>query len=86
MSKLSGLCDRIVAVFSEKMNLPVPSVDTDLFDTGLLDSLVFVELLVRLEEELGLHVSLEDLEIDNFRSITRIAEFAAGKNGFANGK
>lgn len=84
MSSLNGLCDRITALFSEQMNLAVPSVDTDLFDAGLVDSLVFVDLLVRLEREFGIHVSLDELELENFRSIAKIAAFAASKNGFKN--
>jgi methoxymalonate biosynthesis acyl carrier protein len=70
---------RIATLFSEKLNLSVPSVETDLIDTGLVDSLAFVEFLALLEEGFGIQVSLEDLEIDRFRTISRIAEFVATK-------
>jgi len=63
------------------LHLQVPSLDTDLIDTGLVDSLTFVEFLAQLEKEFGIHVSLEDLEIDHFRTISRIARFVATKNG-----
>lgn len=86
MADLNSLCSRIAAIFSEQMNLEVPSVDTDLFDAGLLDSLAFVDLLVRLEQEFGIHVSPDDLEIENFRSIAKITAFAASKNGFSHAK
>lgn len=75
------LRDRIARVFATRMNQTVPSEDTDLFETGILDSLSFVTLLACLEEELGLTTSLDDLEFDNFRSITRIAEFVAARDG-----
>lgn len=84
MADLNSLCSRIGAIFSEQMNLEVPSVDTDLFDTGLLDSLAFVNLLTCLEQKFGIAVSVDDLEIENFRTVARIAAFAASKNGFNN--
>lgn len=72
---------RIIKVFEEKLNFVVPSVDTDLFATGGLDSLSFVGLLVQLEEDFGVKISLEDLELDNFRSVARIAKFIASRVG-----
>jgi methoxymalonate biosynthesis acyl carrier protein len=84
MSELNGWCERIATLFSEQMDVAVTSVDTDLFDGGILDSLAFVDLLARLEEKFGIRVAIEDLEIENFRSIAKIAAFAASKskNGF----
>lgn len=75
MSGTNGLHDRIGRVLTEALNLEVPAVDTDLFETGLLDSLGFVNLLLHLEQAFGVTTSLDDLEIDNFRSIARIADF-----------
>lgn len=75
------LRDRIARIFATEMNLTVPSDDTDLFETGIVDSLSFVTLLAQLEEEFGLTTSLDDLEFDNFRTIARIAEFIAARNG-----
>jgi methoxymalonate biosynthesis acyl carrier protein len=70
---------QLVRLFAEKLNIEVPSVETDLIDTGLVDSLTFVEFLAQLEREFGVQVSLEDLEIDRFRTISRIAAFIRTK-------
>lgn len=75
----SKLARRISTLFAEKLHLQVPSWDTDLIDTGLVDSLTFVEFLAQLEREFGVRVSLDDLEIDHFRTIARIAAFIAPK-------
>ncbi len=80
MPDTSTLAHQISALFAEKLHLQVPSLDTDLIDTGLVDSLTFVEFLAHLEQEFGVHVSLEDLEIDHFRTIARIARFVATKS------
>lgn len=79
MPEIVSLRRRIGTIFREKLNLVVPSDDTDLFATGGLDSLSFVELLVVIEREYGVKVSLEDLELENFRSIDSIAGFIAGR-------
>lgn len=73
------LHDRISAVFASVLNLEIPSVETDLFESGVLDSLAFVELLLHLEREFGVTASVADLEVENFRSISRIAQFVAAR-------
>ena len=48
--------------------------------------MTFVDLLVRLETRYGLKVAMDDLEIDHFRSVSKIALFVArnsGNNGHA---
>ena len=77
MAEPSALEARIRQVFRDKLKLDVLSVDTDLFETAVLDSMVFVDLLLHLEREFGVTVALEDIEFDHFRSIERIAEFVA---------
>jgi len=77
------LQERIGKLILDGINVEVPSVDTDLFDTGVLDSLAFVELLLHLEREFGVQISIEELEIERFRSIERIAEFIASQVGSA---
>ena len=75
MSDLNRLHERIAGLFATALHFEVPSYDTDLFDTGILDSLAFVELLLQLEREFGVSTSVDDLEVENFRSITTIAGF-----------
>ncbi len=77
MSGNAHLHDQIRELFWEKLNLEVPSNNTDLLEAGFLDSLHFVELLLHLEQEFGTHIPLEDFELDNFRTITTIADFVA---------
>lgn len=70
---------RISKLILEGINVEVPSVGTDLFHTGVLDSLALVELLLALEQEFGIRIAIEELDIERFRSIERIAEFVAGR-------
>ena len=77
MDDLASIEQRLGRIFEEQMHLSVPAADTDLFETGAMDSLSFVELLLNLDRDFGVHVSLDALELDNFRSIARIARFIA---------
>jgi methoxymalonate biosynthesis acyl carrier protein len=66
--------DDIQRLFAEKLSRPVSSPDEDLFESGILDSMVLVELLLQLEQSFGLSVSIADLDLDNIRTVRRIAE------------
>ena len=75
----------VLEVF-QRIGRDVPSCDIDLFETGVLDSIGFVELLAALEQEFGFVFQLDDLEVDNFRSVRTIAAFIGGGSGTATGR
>jgi methoxymalonate biosynthesis acyl carrier protein len=66
---------RIAALFLEKLNLEVPATEIDLLETRMIDSLAFVELLVHIEQEFGFQISIDEFEMDHFRSIAKLAAF-----------
>lgn len=70
---------KIGQLFAERLQIEVPAADVDLFATGVVDSLMFVKLLAALEEQFSIHVSFEELEIDDFRTLRQIASFVAAK-------
>jgi methoxymalonate biosynthesis acyl carrier protein len=72
---------RIAHILSTYHHLDIPSVEMDLFEAGAIDSLGFVELLLHLEQEFGVRVSAEELDLDQFRTIQRIAQFVIARNG-----
>jgi acyl carrier protein len=67
--------ERIRDLFRRVLAVDPPATDTDLIESGLLDSLALVELIFALEEEFGLTLPLDALELDAFRSIQTVAEF-----------
>ena len=77
MIEHNGVHQKLTELFAKKLSLEVSSADTDLVETGLLDSLGLVELLAQLEETFGVSISTDDLELENFRSIDSIAGFVA---------
>jgi D-alanine--poly(phosphoribitol) ligase subunit 2 len=75
----------VAEIFSQKLHLDVSSFDSDLFETGILDSLQLVELLFQLEQQFGVCISLDETDIEDFRSIKRISLMLAGQNGNGQG-
>jgi acyl carrier protein len=67
----------IRGIFAERLAIEVESPSVDLLDTGLVDSVTLVELLLVLEEQFGVSLPLEDLEMEDFRSVARIADLVA---------
>jgi acyl carrier protein len=79
------LHNQLRELFAEKLNLEVPHTETDLVEGGMIDSMTFVDLLAHLERQFGVNISSDALDLDNFRSIAKIAEFVAknSRNGAA---
>jgi len=79
MRNLRDLEARITRLFADRLQIEVAAADVDLFAAGIVDSLMFVKLLAALEEHFSIHVSFEELEIDDFRTLHQIAGFVAAK-------
>ena len=75
MIETSRLQDELMQVFHDELFLEVESVQTDLLEAGLLDSVSFVALLVRLESRYRVEVPLEDLDMEHFRTIEKISAY-----------
>jgi D-alanine--poly(phosphoribitol) ligase subunit 2 len=68
------LVSGIHAALQERLMVIVASADIDLFETGLVDSIGLVELILELEDRFGVSLPMENLEIDDLRTVRRIAE------------
>ncbi|ARF53466.1 acyl carrier protein [Streptomyces gilvosporeus] len=57
--------------------------DYDLKDSGALNSLMFLELFVRLETRFGIHITGADVNQDNFRTMESMTRFVCAKRAEA---
>ncbi|GAA3716331.1 phosphopantetheine-binding protein [Nonomuraea antimicrobica] len=55
------------------------SDDQDIFASGYVSSLFVVQIVMFTENTMGVTVSEEDLDLDNFLSISRIHDFVTRK-------
>jgi acyl carrier protein len=53
--------------------------EEDLFASGLVNSLFAMQLVLFIEKEFAIKVENEDLDYDNFRTLTAITNFIAKK-------
>lgn len=74
---MTSLHDRIRQLFEDSLNIELHSVEADLIEEGVLDSLLLVELLVGLEDTFGIKVDIVDLDIEDFRTVPRIGRLVA---------
>jgi len=69
-----------LAVLDEKPSLN----DNDrIFELGYVDSFFAVQLVDHLEQQFGINIEENDLDVENFSSIDRISEFVKIKKGKA---
>jgi acyl carrier protein len=73
LAEANAIIEQLRAVFMDSFHIEVPSADTDLLETGVLDSLQLVELLLLLEQHFGFRVPIVHLELDDLRTIARLA-------------
>jgi len=71
----ADLTQQIRSIFSIQLSIEIPDEDTDLLDTGLIDSLTMVDLLAHLETSYGFAVVMEDLDVEYFRNMKSIAQY-----------
>ena len=74
--------ERVVArVLRDDLHLDVPSPEFDLVESGLLDSMALIDLVHRLEQVLGVRLDLETLDLEDWRSVRRIASLLERMGG-----
>ena len=71
----------IMAFLRERFGLEPAGAEANLIEDGTLDSMMFVDLVLFIEERYGVVAEVDDLEIDNFATVARIARFVAERGG-----
>ena len=55
--------------------------DDNLFESGIVNSLFAVQLMTFIEKTFAIEVGMDDLDIENFKSLNAAAAFVVRKNG-----
>ncbi len=71
----TDLVKQIRLIFATELSIEIPEDDTDLLDSGLIDSLTMVDLLAHLENRYGFTVDMDSLDIEFFRTLKSIAAY-----------
>jgi acyl carrier protein len=62
------------------VNIDTIGDDENLFASGLINSLFAVQLTTFIERKFGIEIGMDDLDIENFKSIDATAAFVARKS------
>jgi acyl carrier protein len=76
MSNVSLTHDDLIAFIRDGLNIDTPiDGETELFSTGLLDSVSMVSLIGYIEEKVRITVQPGDVTLENFDSVQRIVDY-----------
>jgi len=71
--------DDLISYLREEQNIDDPiEGGTELFSSGLLDSVSMVGLITFIEERTGSVISAADVTLENFDTVDRILDHVAG--------
>lgn len=65
---------KVKQIVEDSLGQTVEDPETDLVDTGLINSLAIMNIAVGLEDVFGYETDVSDIVKDNFRSISSITE------------
>jgi acyl carrier protein len=65
---------RLQAIFAERLQMDAPSTGTELLESGLLNSLQFVDLLTAIERAFHISIPLGDLDFDRLTTLAGLAQ------------
>jgi D-alanine--poly(phosphoribitol) ligase subunit 2 len=74
MESLDKLQQQITDIFAERFETKLDSAEVDLLESGIVDSVRIVELVLEIEQRFGVSLPFEALEIEDFRTVPRLAE------------
>ena len=69
--------DKVLEIFIEVTGNDeiAEDLDLNLFDAGLLDSLAIIEVLLKIEENLGIKLQPTDLEREDMSTVNKMTVF-----------
>jgi len=68
----------------ENVNTPDIDDDLDIFERGMVNSLFAIELMTFLEKSFQIKVTMDDLDMENFKSVNAVGRFVRHKKGVEN--
>lgn len=64
----------VTSIVCKTLTIETIAFEEDMIDSGLLDSLSLVQLMVELEEEFDIRIEPEELDFEDYRSIKSMTE------------
>ena len=81
----NGIKETVKRFILNSINITHLDDDDNLFESGIVNSLFAVQLMTFIEKTFSIEVGMNDLDIENFKSLNATAVFVLKKNGRLNG-
>jgi methoxymalonate biosynthesis acyl carrier protein len=65
---------------NNSINIDELGDDENLFESGIVNSLFAVQLMTFVERNFGIEIGMEDLDVENFKSVSATAMFVERKS------
>jgi methoxymalonate biosynthesis acyl carrier protein len=75
----NGIKQIIKKFILSSINITQFDDDDNLFESGIVNSLFAVQLMTFIEKAFAIEVEMDDLDIENFKSVNATASFVARK-------
>ena len=80
MNDTNQVKEIVRSFINSSINIDGLDDNENLFESGLINSLFAIQLTTFIERKFGIEIGMEDLNIDNFKSISATAAFVASKS------
>jgi len=81
MEEETGIKATVKHFISSSSNITNMDDDDNLFESGIVNSLFAVQLMTFIEKTFAIEVGMEDLDIENFKSLNATTAFVLKKTG-----
>ncbi len=75
----SGFKSKLKSFIVDSSGISDIDDNTELFSTGIVNSLFAIQLVMFIEKTSDIHISMDDLDMNNFSTIAAICEFVENK-------
>ena len=80
-----GIKETVKSFILSSISIPNWDDDDNLFESGIVNSLFAVQLMTFLEQTFAIEVAMDDLDMENFKSLNATTAFVLQKNGRRSG-
>ena len=77
----NGIKETVKRFILSSINITHLDDDDNLFESGIVNSLFAVQLMTFIEKTFAIEVGMDDLDIENFKSLNATTAFVVRKNG-----
>ena len=81
----NGIKETVKRFILSSINFTHLDDDDNLFESGIVNSLFAIQLMTFIEKTFSIEVEMDDMDIENFKSLNATTAFVLKKNGRRNG-